>query len=93
MYPHPIFSSYAYPGPPGFSEARVRPEAARWDAVLSEFALPYEVMRTAVAPREDLMEFLETTYSVAADLGGWNREQLEWKEGERPPVGGLKRQV
>jgi hypothetical protein len=91
-HPHPIFYSYAYPSPPGFSEARVGPEAARWDLGLSEFVLPYEVMRTAVSPREDLMEFLETTYAVAADLGGWDREHLEWKAGEHPQVGALKRQ-
>lgn len=90
-HPNPIFYSYAYPSPPGFSDARVGPEAAQWDVGLTEFVLPYDEMRTAVAPREELMEFLETSYAAAADLAGWDREQLEWKAGERPRVGGLRR--
>jgi len=89
-YPHPIFYSYAYPTPPGFSEARVGPEAARWEPGLLEFVLPYDEVRTAISPGEDLMEFLETTYAAAADLGGWDRKQLEWRAGERPRVGELK---
>jgi hypothetical protein len=90
-HPHPIFYSYAYPSPAGFSEERVGPAAARWDADLSEFILPYDAMRTGGAPREDLMEFLESTYAAAADLGGWDWERLEWKPGQRPPVGGRNR--
>lgn len=90
-HPHPIFYSYAYPSPPGFADARVGPGSARWHSGLSEFILPYDAMRTGGSPREDLMEFLESTYAAAADLGGWDRERLEWKPGQRPPVGGLSR--
>jgi hypothetical protein len=90
-HPHPIFYSYAYPSPPGFADVRVGPGSARWDSGLSEFILPYEAMRMGGSPREDLMEFLESTYAAAADLGGWDRERLEWKPGQRPPVGGLSR--
>lgn len=87
-HPHPIFYSYAYPSPAGFAEARVGPAAARWDSDLSEFVLPYEAIRADGSPREDLMEFLETTYAAAADRGGWDRGQLEWKPGERPRARG-----
>ena len=87
-HPHPIYYSYAYPSPTGYAEARIRPEAARWDAGLSEYVLPYEAMRTGGAPREDLMAFLESTYVAAADLGGWDRPRLEWSPGARPPIGG-----
>jgi hypothetical protein len=90
-HPHPIFYSYAYPSPPGFADVRVGPGSAGWDSGLSEFILPYEAMRMGGSPREDLMEFLESTYAAAADLGGWDRERLEWKPGQRPPVGGLSR--
>jgi hypothetical protein len=90
-HPQPIYYSYAYPSPPGFPEARVGPGAARWDSDLSEFVLPYEAVRTGGSPREYLMEFLESTYAAAADLGGWAREELEWKPGERPRTGGRRR--
>lgn len=91
-HPEPIYYSYAYPSPPGFAQADVRPIAARWDVDLGEFVLPYDAVRTAPAPREALLAFLESTYVAAADLGGWDREQLEWRPGERPPVGGFGRE-
>jgi hypothetical protein len=90
-HPQPIFYSYAYPSPPGFEHAEVRPRAARWDGDLGEFVLPYDDVRSAPSPREELLAFLESTYVAAAELGGWDREQLEWRPGERPPVGGFGR--
>jgi hypothetical protein len=87
-YPRALFYSYAYPSPAGYPEARVSPTAAGWDRELSEFVLPYEEVRTARSPRDDLMAFLESTYAVAATLGGWDRSAVEWGPGERPPVGG-----
>src|SRR4030095_3066076 len=40
----PFFSSYAYPTPDGFAEARVAPEAARFDPALGEFMLNYDAV-------------------------------------------------
>jgi hypothetical protein len=79
----PMFYAYAYPDPPGFAEARVRPPAARWDATLGEFVLPYEAMRAAHSPDFALLIFLQSTYDAAADLGGWPRSELE----RHPPQG------
>jgi hypothetical protein len=42
-----------------------------------EWFLPYESVRTSPNPDATLLEFLDSTYSVAADLGGWNRAELE----------------
>src|SRR5438046_2479540 len=67
------FYSYAYPAPAGFADAVVLPGPARFDAALGEFLLPYEAVRTASDPEAALMEFLQTTYEAAADLGGWDR--------------------
>ena len=82
----PIFYAYAYPEPPGFADAPVRPRGARWDAGLGEFVLPYETMRTALSPDFALLVFLQSTYEAAADLGGWPRGELERNapEGETP---------
>ena len=74
------FYSYAYPAPDGFTEAAVEPGAARYDADLGEFVLPYEAVRTAPDPDAMLLSFLETTYAAAADRGAWDRAALE-----RPP--------
>ena len=73
----PFFYSYAYPAPAGFASAGVKPAAARFDEALGEFVLPYEAVRTADDPDAALLGFLETTYSAAADLAGWDRTALE----------------
>jgi hypothetical protein len=87
----PFFYSYAYPSPPGFAGAPVRPEATRFDATLGEFILDYEAVRAAPDPDAALLAFPESTYAAAADLAGWDRGALECALG-RPgvprPVGG-----
>ena len=72
-YPQAAFYSYAYPTPPGFSEARIEPEGAVWAAEMGEWLLPYEMVRVSPDPDATLLRFLETTYRAAADLGGWDR--------------------
>lgn len=71
------FYSYAYPAPDGFSAARVSPSAAYYDDGLGEFLLPYTAVREADDPDALLLEFLQSTYVAAADLGGWDRGALE----------------
>ena len=71
------FYSYAYPEPAGYPTYPVSPEGAAYDAQLGEFLLPYEVVRTADDPDAVLLDFLQTTYAAAADLGGWDRAALE----------------
>jgi hypothetical protein len=34
-------------------------------------------VRKAVSPKAALMEFLQTTYDAAAELGNWDRKALE----------------
>ena len=75
--PYPVFYSYAYPEPAGFSERRVGPSAAFYSTELREFLLPYDHVRQSVSPDATLLEFLQTTYEAAADLGGWDRAALE----------------
>jgi uncharacterized protein DUF5996 len=74
---YPAYYSYAYPAPDGFAAARVRPDAAFFSKELGEFILPYDAVRTAPDPRRVLMEFLQSTYEAAADLGRWDRTALE----------------
>lgn len=77
--PYPFFFSYAYPAPPGFAEAYVRPAAASWKRDLGEFVLPYDAVRESPDPDATLLEFLQSTYEAAADLAGWDRAALEMK--------------
>ena len=74
--PTPIFYSYAYPEPPGFAEAKVRPDAAVYLSQLHEFILPYDAVRTADSPDEMLLDFAQSTYDAASTLGKWDRAAL-----------------
>ncbi len=75
--PEAIFYSYAYPEPPGFASAPVRPAEASYDETLHEFVLPYEAARTYSNPDRVIREFLESTYEAVAELGDWDRDSLE----------------
>jgi hypothetical protein len=77
----PAFYAYAYPEPAGCPEAPIRPEAARYEMALREWILPYDAVRTALDPDRMLLEFLQSTYDVAANLGGWDRASLERRDG------------
>ncbi len=74
----PVFYAYAYPVPERFSAAPVGPTAARFNADLGEFVLPYDEVRRAASPDAMLLEFLQSSYEAAADLGGWDRPALEF---------------
>ncbi len=78
---YPAFYSYAYPAPDGFAAAPVRPQAAFFHPGLGEFILPYDAVRTAAAPDEMLLEFLQSTYEAAANAAGWDRGALECPQG------------
>ncbi len=80
---YPAYYAYAYPEPAGFSAARVRPDAARYSPELREFVLPYDAVREAAEPESTLLEFFESTYAAAADLGGWDRPALERESPDR----------
>jgi uncharacterized protein DUF5996 len=73
----PVFYSYAYPAPPGFGEAAVRPAAAFFSRDMGEFVLPYDAVRRAPSPDAMLLAFLQSTYEAAATLGHWDRAKLE----------------
>jgi hypothetical protein len=75
--PFPAFYAYAYPEPKGFPEAAVRPGSAFYSRELKEFILPYAEVRQADSPDRRLLEFLQSTYEAAADLGHWDRPSLE----------------
>jgi hypothetical protein len=77
----PAFYSYAYPKPEGFEAAQPSPAAAYFDEKLGEFLLPYDAVRRSSDPETTLMDFLESTYRIAADLGGWDRAALECSVG------------
>jgi hypothetical protein len=73
----PAFYSYAYPEPRGFGSAPMSPAATYYDESLGQHILPYDAVRQAISPDDDLMRYLVHTYEAAANLGQWDRAFLE----------------
>ena len=71
------FYVYAAPEPKGFAAATIQPAAAYYHREMGEFILPYEAVRSAPSPDDALLDFLQSAYSAAADLGNWDRATLE----------------
>ncbi len=71
------FYAYAAPQPEGFAEHPVRPAAAFYNKQMGEFLLMYDDVRTAESPQDTLLEFCQSTYEAGADLGNWDRRELE----------------
>ena len=47
------------------------------DPRLGEFLLMYDDVRRSPSPSASLLEFRQSTYHAAAELGGWDRKMLE----------------
>ncbi|NJO42594.1 MAG: hypothetical protein HC769_08795 [Cyanobacteria bacterium CRU_2_1] len=73
----PIFYAYAYPAPEGFQDYPVQPREAFYSSEMQEFILPYEAVRQANDPEAALLAFFQSTYEAAANLGQWERAELE----------------
>jgi hypothetical protein len=81
----PAFYAYSYPEPPGCEMAPIRPEAAYYQPQMHIWVLPYDSVRNAADPELTILEFLQSTYDVAADLAKWDRQSLERPAGWTPP--------
>jgi hypothetical protein len=77
MITTPAFYTYASPQPPGFADAPVRPAATTFNTQLSQFLLMYDNARAAPSPHTAVLDFCQSTYEAAADLGKWDRAALE----------------
>jgi hypothetical protein len=73
----PAFYAYAYPEPPGCSTASIGPSGAYYHQGMREWILPYDVVRESADADASVLEFLQSTYVAAAELGGWDRAALE----------------
>ncbi len=71
------FYAYAAPEPAGFGDRSVRPAKAFYSKQMNEFFLMYDDVRAAESPRNALLEFCQSTYEAGADLGQWDRANLE----------------
>jgi Family of unknown function (DUF5996) len=73
----PVFYAYAYPEPDGFKDYPIQPSEAFYHTEVREFVLPYDVVRTAKSPEENLLSFMQSTYEAASTRAKWDRLALE----------------
>jgi hypothetical protein len=71
------FYSYAYPEPQGFASAPISLVDTYYDRSLGQHILPYDAIRRATSPDDELMCYLISTYEAAANFGEWDRPALE----------------
>jgi hypothetical protein len=74
-----LFYAYAYPAPEGFKDYPIQPQEGFYSSDMQEFILPYEAVRQADDPDLRVLEFLQSTYEAAANLGNWDRATLDYK--------------
>lgn len=75
-YGRAAFYCYAAPGPEGLDKAVISGQGG-FNSGLGEFILDYDDARTAADPARTVLEFLEQTYSAAADQARWDRPSLD----------------
>ncbi|MFS4417489.1 DUF5996 family protein [Maribacter sp. 2307ULW6-5] len=75
----PAFYSYTYPAPPGLDKEPLLPKSAKWqDANGSPMALlMYDDVRNHENPKQEILNFLESSYKAGARLAGWDLEALK----------------
>jgi hypothetical protein len=69
-FPEAAFYAYAVPEPAGFAGRQLHP-AAFYQKDMGEFLLRYNDLRQAADPEAELLSFLRSAYSAAAELGKW----------------------
>jgi hypothetical protein len=79
----PVFYAYSVPQPSGFERITAEPSGAFYSTELGEFILPYRSVHASTNPDTALRAFIDSTYTHAADLAGWDRAALE--RAARPP--------
>jgi hypothetical protein len=75
--PEAVFYAYVVPAAEGLASIELAPPAARFDAAMGEFILPYEAVRASADPQRELLQFMESTYHAAAAARGWKADLLE----------------
>jgi len=75
-YGRAAFYAYAAPVPAGMEKCVLSGKGA-FNAELGEFILDYDEARLAADPEDTVLQFLQETYSAAADLAQWDRANLD----------------
>jgi hypothetical protein len=83
-YGKAAFYAYAYPARDGFADAQL--PRARWDAVLGEYILDWDDVRSSPDPRAVALEFARSAFAHACSVCGWDSALAASAEGNPPPL-------
>jgi hypothetical protein len=82
-YGQAAFYAYAAPVPDGLGEKKIQGPGA-FNRDMGEFLLNYSDVLRSSDPQTTVMDFLQNTYSAAADAAGWDRANLDRQNGFIP---------
>ena len=75
-YGRAAFYAYAAPTPDGLQNTVLKGKGG-FNPKMGEFILNYADARASEDPADTVLEFLQDTYSAAADLANWDRATLD----------------
>jgi hypothetical protein len=85
-YGKAAFYAYAHPAPGSFSDGKVSPAAARWDAGLGQYILDWDDIRESADPHAAALEFFRSVFAHACTVCEWDPELAASVDGTPPPV-------
>jgi hypothetical protein len=71
-YGKAAFYAYAHPAPDSFSDGKVSPAAARWDAGLGLYVLDWDDVRASADPHATALEFARSVFGHACRVCEWD---------------------
>jgi hypothetical protein len=80
------FYAYAHPARPGFAEADLGVEGARWDGELGEYVLEWEDVVAAADPHGMALDFARSAFQHACATCEWDPDLAGSAAGNPPPV-------
>jgi len=80
------FYAYAHPAQPGFADADLKVDGARWDADLGEYVLEWTDVVAAEDPFGLALSFARQAFLHACTTCGWDADLAASAEGTPPPV-------
>jgi Family of unknown function (DUF5996) len=80
------FYAYAHPAQPGFAEADLGVDGARWDGELGEYLLEWEDVVAAADPHKLAVSFACSAFQHACATCGWDPTLAQSAAGNPPPV-------
>jgi hypothetical protein len=85
-HPKAAFYAYAHPAPPGYSDAKLVPEAAHWDSGIGEYILNWDDVRDSVDPHAAALAFARSAFTHACAVCRWDPALAASAHGSPPPV-------